>query len=325
MLAQNKKKALIIIIVITALVNMTTFCFAFPQTFTPEEHNLARDFSAYYIGGWRLFHNPTEIYVGGSRPGDYQILPMPQTFKYTPSFLILITPFLALKYQDALTAFDFLQVALIPALAFFVYKLLKEKNYYVGAFAAVLILLAPLPTPPINQAAIDLLHYRVYSLNAQSFAPTYFLGYLLGNAHVLQTILLVGASYFGFTKKPWISALLWAFGTFDPRAALFALPLLLWYNRKKIIPFVTGAVAFLALTNLPFFLYKGIGFIFLRTETQGFIISQMYPYDWLPLYTIATLMVVEIISAGTLSRKNGVDLFAKKAQAQNTTVNSMDD
>ncbi len=104
------------------------FACAYPETFKPESPTLARDFSAYYIGEWRLFHNPTKIYWGGAQPGDYQILPKPQTFKYTPSFLILFAPFLALSYQDALIAFDIVQLALIPALAFFVYKMVKDKN-----------------------------------------------------------------------------------------------------------------------------------------------------------------------------------------------------
>lgn len=185
-----------------------------------------------------MFNNPTKIYTGGPQPGDYQILPKLQTFKYTPSFLILFAPFLALSYQDALIAFDMVQLALIPALAFFVYKIVKDKNIAIGAVAAIIILIEPLPTPPIDQAALNLLHYRFFSLNPQSFAPSYYVGYVLANAHILQTILLVGALYFGFAKKPWLSALLFAFGSFDPRASLLALPLLLWYNRQKILQFL---------------------------------------------------------------------------------------
>jgi hypothetical protein len=119
---------------------------------------------------------------------------------------------------------------------------------------------------------------------------------MLGNAHILQTVLLIGALYFGFAKKPWLSALLFAFGSFDPRGALVALPLLLWYNRRLILKFITGTAAFLAATNLPFFFYYGIGFAFLHSEVNGFIVSQMYPYDWIPLYSIASLTIIEIIT-----------------------------
>jgi hypothetical protein len=294
--------------------NAFTFCLAFPETFKPESGTWARDFSAYYIGEWRLFHNPTTIYWGGAQPGDYQILPSPQTFKYTPSFLILFAPFLALSYRNALTVFDIIQVALLPALAFFVYKIVKDKTLVFAAVVAVIVLIEPLPTPPLNQTALNLLQYRFFSLNAQSFSPSYYIGYLLANAHVLQTCILVGALYFGFTKKPWISALLFAIGSFDPRGALLALPLLLWYNRKQIRPFIIGAASFLAITNLPFFFYHDIGLTFLRSETSGTIISQMYPYDWLPLYAVAALTIIEIINTGKNTKIQNFSITGRKTE-----------
>ena len=209
-----------------------------------------------------------------------------------------------------------MQLALMLVLAFFVYKLLKDKNRTVGAVAAAIIMLAPLPTPPIDQAALDFLHYRFLSLNPQSFSPTFYVGFALGNAHILQTILLVGAFYFGFAKKPWLSALMFVFASFDPRAALFTLPLLVWYNRQAIRPFIVGTVGFLALTNLPFFFYNHIGFSFLHTEVTGAIVKQMYPYDWLPLYTTATLMVVEILSVGILNRKKQISIVSAQQVSQ---------
>jgi len=303
MLSKNKKTQIISVIIVAVALNAIIFCLAFPETFKPVTGAWARDFSAYYIGEWRLFHNPTTIYRGGALPGDYQILPEPQTFKYTPSFLILFAPFLALSYQNALTVFDILQFVLIPILAFFVYKMVKEKKLVFAALAALIILIEPLPTPPIDQASLSLLHYWFFSFNPQSLSPTYYIGYALGNAHILQTTLLVGALYFGFAKKPWFSALLFAFGTFDPRGALVALPLLLWYNRTNLRSFIVGTVGFLAITNLPFFFYHDIGFTFLRAETTGSIVSQMYPYDWLPLYAIVTLTVIEIIGSERNERK----------------------
>jgi hypothetical protein len=164
------------------------------------------------------------------------------------------------------------------------------------AIAAVVILIEPLPTPPISQAAFSLLQARFSSLNPQSFAPGYFVGYAVANAHVLQVVLLVGALYFGLTKRPWFSALLFAFGAFDPRAAIIMLPLLLWYNRQRIRSFAVGAIAILGITNLPFFFYYGIGFSFLHQEVSGNIISQMYPYDWLAIYAVVVLTIIEIIN-----------------------------
>ena len=284
----SKKQKLILIILITLVLNVVYYGVAYPQTFKPENKTFARDFSAYYIGEWRLIHNPTQVYYGGTLTSDYQILPKPQSFKYTPSFLILLAPFSPLNYQNALTIFDLLQIALMPALAFFVYKLVKDKTLSLGGTAAIIIMIDPLPSPLTNSSGLH--------LNLGFFAPSYYLGYVLVNAHIVQTILLVGALYFGFAKKSWLSALLFAFGSFDPRAALVAIPLLVWYNRQKIVQFLIGALSFIAATNLPFFFYYGIGFSFLKTEARGSIVSQMYQYDWIPLYAIAALTAVEIIS-----------------------------
>jgi hypothetical protein len=298
MLIKNKKTLIISAILIAVALNAIIFCLAYPETLKPESSTLARDFSAYYIGEWRLFNNPTKIYVGGAQPGDYQILPVPQTFKYVPSFLIFFAPFLALSYQNSLIAFDIVQLALIPALAFFVYKMVKDKNPVLGTIAVFIILIEPLPIPPINQTAFHLLYYRFFSLSPQFFSPSYYVGYVLGNAHILQTSLLVGALYFGFAKRPWLSALLFAISIFDPRASLLALPLLLWYNRKRLRSFIVGAASLITITNLPFFFYHNIGFTFLRSEMNSNIVTQMYPYDWIPLFAVATLTVIEIIDKG---------------------------
>jgi hypothetical protein len=72
---------------------------------------------------------------------------------------------------------------------------------------------------------------------------------------------------------------------------------LLWYNRRSLWTFIGEAAAFLAATNLPFFFYNGIGPAFLATEAKASIVSQMYLYDWIPLYAIAALSTVELVTA----------------------------
>ena len=286
MLKEHNRRALILVILIAFAFNAVSFCVAFPQTFKPESASLARDFSAYYIAEWRLFHNPSDIYLGGVQRGDYQILPQPQTFKYPPSFLVLFAPFLALNYQNALIAFDVLQFGLIPILAFFVYKLVKDKKAILASVVAVIVLAEPLPSLFVSGAV----------LNIQSFGPAYYTAYFLANAHVLQTVLLVGALYCGFINKPWFSALLFAFGVLDPRAAVLAFPLLLWYNRHSILKFLGGLSVFLAITNVPFFFFYGISFSFLRVELNWQIGTQLYQYDWIPIYSIAALTALEMIT-----------------------------
>lgn len=300
----KKKKILVLIILLAVALNFFSFFRAFPEITKPESATLARDFSAYYTAEYRLLHNPTKIYVEGTQPGDYQILPQPQPFKYAPSFLVLFAPFLSLNYIDALTVFDLLQLALIPALAFFVYKLVEDKNLILGAIAAFIILVQPLPTPAINVPPAPQIHLWIFNINSQSFAPSYFCGYVYVNAHILQAVLLIGALYLGFAKKPWLSALLFTFGLLDPRAALVSLPLLLWYNRKEIRQFIFAAITFVLLFDLPFFFYYDIGSTFLRTEIDTKIIAQSYAYDWIPIYGVIVLTMVELLTVILRKRKN---------------------
>ncbi|HSV48718.1 MAG TPA: hypothetical protein VLH35_00255, partial [Candidatus Acidoferrales bacterium] len=260
----NKKTAIISIIILALVLNFIIFTKAYPETFKPQTETLARDFSAYYMGAWRLFNNPTQVYHDGSLPGDYPIIGTPQPFKYIPNFLIWFSPFLSLSYQNAINAFDILQfISMIP-LAFFVYKLVKDKNLFLAATVVLVVLLQPiLITPSIKYDDFNFLHYRMISLDVQTFSPSYLCGYTLANAHILQNMLLVGALYFGYTKKPILSALFLTFAAFDPRVALVAVPLLFWYNRKSLVKFVGGTAVLLSVTNLPFFFYSGIGESFL--------------------------------------------------------------
>jgi len=298
----SKKTAIILVILLAVVINFQIFCYAYPQTFEPQAPDLARDFSAYYMAAWRLFHNPTAVYSEGVQPGDYQIIGQPQTFRYPPSFLILFAPFLTLSYQNALNAFDIVQFLSILALAFFVYRLIENKPLILASVVAVIVLVNPLLFPLIfspsgGHGLTDFLHWRIVSLHAQTISPCYYCGYLLANAHVLQNSLLVGALYFGFAKKSWLSALLFTFGSLDPRASLPALPLLLWYNRQAIRKFIAGSAAFLAATNLPFFFYYGVGFAFLQTNIRASVVFDFTLYDWIPLYSIASLAILEIVTA----------------------------
>jgi hypothetical protein len=280
-LKESNNKKIIYIIIASVIVNLCIFTITFPDAFKlPADATLARDFSAYYIGEWRLFNDPTHVYFGGALPTDYPIYPIVQSFKYTPSFLVMFAPFILLSYENALAAFDLLTVALIPALAFFVYKMVKDKNVILAGAVAIIVLINPLPSLQIN--------------NTINYAGGYYFGYLFGNAHILQAILLVGALYFGFAKKPWLSAVLFVFGAFDPRPALLALPLLLWYNRAGLVKFVSGSAGLVALTNLPFFFYYGVGFAFIDEIGQAQIVSQWYPYDWVPIYAVLALTIMEI-------------------------------
>jgi multisubunit Na+/H+ antiporter MnhC subunit len=286
-IVEHKKKILIAVILIALALNAYIFSLGYTAASNPVLEEYANDFSAYYIGAWRLFHNPTQIYASGHYlPGDYLIEPTPQIFKYTPSFLVFFSPLLALSYQDALNLFDIIQFLSICVLAFFVYQLVKDKNLLLGSITAIIILLAP----------------TGLSLDAKIIFQGYYWGYTMANAHIIQTPLIVGAIYFAYTKKPWICAFLVATASFDPRVVLLALPLLIWYSRQTLQKTLLATIGFIAAFNGPFFFYQNIGLTFLQEEVKGTIITQMYAYDWVPLLAVTILTLIEAIPIITLKK-----------------------
>ncbi|HEX7482804.1 MAG TPA: hypothetical protein VF350_05005, partial [Candidatus Bathyarchaeia archaeon] len=113
---RNRKIIFLIAVAVLIALNFYTFVVAYPETYTPSPGittpgiNLAKDFSAYYIGAWRLWHNPSQIYHFGALGGSEPVTPPhPEAYKYLPSFLLIVSPLLMLNYQHALLAFDIVQ------------------------------------------------------------------------------------------------------------------------------------------------------------------------------------------------------------------------
>jgi hypothetical protein len=281
---KNNKHILINTILVAAILNIIIFCIAYPEMLKPSTPVLARDFSAYYIGSWRLVHNPSQIYSWSFEPGDYEITPNPAPFKYPPSFLLIILPFLAFNYQNAMILFNFVQLLLFFALALFVYEIVKSKKTVHAIIVSIMILIQPLP-------------YVLQSPDDSSIGLflSYYIGWCNGNAHILQVILLVGAIYFALYKKPWLCSLLFSFGMFDPRAGIVAIPLLLLYNYRnnKLEHFLFSSFVFISITNVSFLFYNGVYQSFLDSTFNIFTIIQWYPYDWLPIYSILALSMIE--------------------------------
>src|ERR1700730_8262166 len=129
--------------------NLYTFSIAYPQIATLDSgccsnYPLAKDFSAFYVGAWRLFRNPGEIYFHGYlNDGEIQILPQPEQFKYLPSFLLLVAPLLVLNYPQALVAFDIIQFLMLPLVGLLVYKLVSEKGMVLTFLVGVIAMLLP--------------------------------------------------------------------------------------------------------------------------------------------------------------------------------------
>lgn len=281
--------------------NLYTFTVAYPETYTPSPginssgSILAKDFSAYYVGAWRLWHNPGQIYHFGALGGVEPVTPpYPEAYKYLPSFLLIASPFLALDYQQALLAFDIIQFLLLPAIAFMLYKMLDKKSFAVTFAVMIIALLLPFPTANWG------------------LSPSYYWQWGEGQAKVFLTFLLLLSFYFGSKNKPVLSGTAWALGFFDVRFGLLAIPLFIMYNRKKLKAAATSAVCVLALSNV-MLLYPGMGAGFVGMVFGSGITTPLYYYSLIPFLTLIALIVVnfkEVVAAfdykGVFSNFTGV-------------------
>src|SRR5579872_2872807 len=86
---QTKKRIFALVVAVLLALNFGTLVAAYPETFEIDSGccapnvALAKDFSAYYSAGWRLFNNPSQVYTHGLvNDGEYPILPQPEGYKY---------------------------------------------------------------------------------------------------------------------------------------------------------------------------------------------------------------------------------------------------
>jgi glycosyl transferase family 87 len=261
--------------------NLVVLAAAYPETMVIDSgccgnRPLAKDFSAFYTAAWRLFNDPGQVYNPGYvNDGEFHVLPQPEAYKYLPSFLLLVSPFLALPYQQALTAFDVFQFLLLPLIAWLVYQLTREKGIAAAVVVAVVALLLPSPTP----------HW--------SLSVAYYWQWAEGQSKVLETFLLLLSFYLGKSQRPYLSGIALGMSAFDPRFALVSLPLFVMYNRSRLsVAFLSGAAAFL-LTNATL-LVPGIGSGFLTMLFASGLTTPLYYYSLIPLLTVVALTLLNL-------------------------------
>jgi hypothetical protein len=263
------------------VMNLVVLAAAYPETMAIDSgccgnRPLARDFSAFYIGAWRLINNPGQVYNASYvNDGEYHVLPQPEAYKYLPSFLLLATPFLSLSYQNALTAFDVFQFLLLPLIAWLIYELTKDKGITAAVVVAMIALLLPSPTPQ------------------WSLSVAYYWQWAEGQSKVLETFLLVLSFYFGKSGRPYLSGITLGISAFDPRFALVSLPLFIMYNRSKLSgAFLSGTVTLL-LTNASL-LIPGMGSGFLNMLFGPGLSTPLYYYALIPLLTVVALTLLNL-------------------------------
>ncbi|MCW4023924.1 MAG: hypothetical protein NWF01_02685 [Candidatus Bathyarchaeota archaeon] len=279
--SQKKRNVLILGIIVLIALNLYTFVVAYPETYTPSSGIsngpiLAKDFSAYYIGSWKLWNDPAQIYnMNSSAPQQPAILPYPQGYKYLPSFLVLTSPLLLLDYQDALLAFDIVQFLFLPFIAFFIYKLMNNKPLALTFIVLLVALLLPFPTE--NWGA----------------SPSYYWQWGEGQAKVAVLFLLTLSFYLGSKGKTVLSGIVFALGFFDPRFGLLAIPLFLLFNRANLKTAIVSTVAALAVSNM-MLLYPPMGYGFLSMVFFRGVPTPVYYYAYIPLLTLLALMLINL-------------------------------
>jgi len=284
------KIKILLIIVATTLIAMNAYtaAVAYPETHTltpginTQGDILAKDFSAYYIASWRLWNNPAHIYTFGAQDGTEPLTPpYPQAYKYLPNFLLITSPFLALDYQQALWAFDIVQFMLLPLMAYLIYRLLDGQHWAVTLAVMVIALLLPFPT------------------TQGGFSLSYYWQWGEGQAKVFLTFLLLLSFYFGRKNKPILSGAVFAFGFFDPRFGLLAIPLFVMYNRINLKTALASAMVALALSNV-MLLYPRMGSGFVGMVFGSGITTPLYYYALIPFLTLMALIAVnfkELVAA----------------------------
>jgi hypothetical protein len=275
----SRKALLAITVAGLILLNGLTFIMAYPETLVVDggccsSQPLAKDFSAYYVGAWRMLNDPAQLYTKGFvNDGGPVTPPAPESYKYMPSFLLLVSPLLLGGYQEALLVFDLIQFLLLPLIALLLYWLLKGESAVVVGFVMLLVLLQPSPLP----------HWGL--------SVSYYWQWAEGQAKVLETFLLVLSFFLARSGRPKLSGAVFALAAFDPRFAALGIPLFLLFNRRRVAASSLAACASLVVLNVPL-LYPPVGAGFVGMILSSGISTPLYYYSLIPMAALLSLYAV---------------------------------
>ena len=155
-------------------------------------------------------------------------------------------------------------------MALLLYRMLEKKGLALTFIVMVIVLLLPFPT------------------SQWGFSPSYYWQWGEGQAKVLETFLLLLSIYLASRGRPVLSGVVLAFGFFDPRFGLLAVPLFMMYNWKSLklaLPSLAGA---LVLSNIVLF-YPGTGASFVKMVSMSSLSTPLYYYSLIPFFTFVVL------------------------------------
>ncbi len=290
---KSKKQLFIAVVIIIIALNLYTLSVAYPTMNHPLNlggADLPRDFSVYYIAAWRMFHNPSQIFTTGPLPdGEPAIYPSLTPYKYLPSFLIFISPLINLSYYQAFWVFDAFQFILLPLISLLLYKLLENKNPAIALLIIVAVLLLPYPMP------------------GRGLSVSYFMSWAEGQAKILLSFLLLVSFYLGYKGKSAFSGVVFALGAFDPRFAVLALPLFLFYNKNNLKQALAPTIVVLVAIN---------ALVFYPDVAQGFVKMILSSGDATPFYTPSWIPLVMIVCLITVNAKEMFSEIKKLSQTK---------
>jgi hypothetical protein len=281
-LVDRKSGAYAALVVLLLASNLVTMVIAYPETLkldsgccAPGSGPLAKDFSAFYVGSWRLFHDPSQVYTRGYLPdGEPLIAPQPQQYKYLPSFLLMISPLLLLSYESALTAFDVFQFLLLPLIALMLFRLTREKGIVVSSLVAVAVLLQPSPLPNWG------------------LSVSYYWQWAEAQPKLLMTFLIVLAFNLAKTGHSKTAGVALGLACFDPRFVIIAIPLFAAYTKGNALSAWGCFFVTLAVSNLTMLL-PGVGSGFVEMVLSVGLSTPVYYYSWIPLISIVSLTAAD--------------------------------
>ena len=270
------------VVAVLILLNLSIMAAAIPETSKLDggccapNQLLAKDFSAYYTSAWRLFHDPSQIYYHGpTDDGAPSILPEPEAYKYLPSLLLLVSPFLALPYGEALLAFDYFQFLLLPLIAALIYTLVRDKGTLAASSVAVAVLVLPLPLAAPQWA----------------LSASYYWQWAEGQSKVLETFLLLLSLAMAKSDRPRSAGIVFGFASFDPRFALLSLPLFLAYGSDLKKSAVYAASTILVTNLILFYPPALVGFLTMVFTTG--LETPLFYFSFIPMVALVSLMVVD--------------------------------
>jgi hypothetical protein len=146
----------------------------------------------------------------------------------------------------------------------------------------------------------------------RGLSVSYFMSWAEGQAKILVAFLLLLSFYLGYKGKPGLSGVAFALGAFDPRFAVLALPLFVFYNKGNLrragAVMVIGLVALNAVVFYPGTASGFIGMVFGTGTT-----TPLYTPAWIPAIMLACLYAVNAKQM-VEELKITVDVFGRKSK-----------